>query len=81
MLHLLSREKAAQIPLMLHDVFHIGLLVLFFTAIGAGFLGLIRPLIDAGADLKLPGPKATAFLFLAALVAGAADWLLHRYII
>lgn len=66
---------------MLHEIFHIVLLVLFLSALGAGFLGLIGPLVQGEeAGLKVPGRKATALFFLSALVAGAGDWILHRYV-
>lgn len=61
----------------LHDIFHVFLLTLFLGAMGTAFLGILRPFVHSG-NLKLPGPKATAGLFFTALMAGAADWILHQ---
>lgn len=65
----------------LHDVVHVLLLGFFLTTISTGFLGLIRPLVGGGSDLRLPGPKLTALCFFGALASAAGDWLVHRYVL
>ncbi|MGI8425684.1 MAG: hypothetical protein ACR2FO_02335 [Actinomycetota bacterium] len=61
----------------MHTAAHVVILVVVLGALGAGFLGLLRPLIAPGQGLRLPGPRATALLFAAPLGAFVLDWLFH----